>query len=203
MEHSRAEARFCLYCGAELTPHSIFGKVRPGCSICDYVHFEDPKVAAGVIAERHGQVLLTRRNHEPRMGCWSFPSGFVDAGEDVRAAAVREALEETGIRVELTWLVGVYQEAGSRVIYIAYAAEAGEGEPVADAESMEVRFFDREHLPELAFPHDGEILAAWRAGPAGASTRNVAAGIPAAEPGSRRDPQPPESLSHAHHAHRG
>jgi ADP-ribose pyrophosphatase YjhB (NUDIX family) len=127
------------------------------------VHFEDPKVAVGVVAERDGAILLTKRNHEPKLGRWSFPSGFVDAGEDVRAAAVREALEETGIAVVLERLLGIYQESGSRVVYIAYAARAGGGEPVPDAESMEVRFFPADELPDLAFAHDGEILDAWRA----------------------------------------
>jgi 8-oxo-dGTP diphosphatase len=157
-------ARYCLHCAAPLESREVFGRLRPVCPACGYVHFEDPKVAVGVVAERDGAILLTKRNHEPRMGCWSFPSGFVDAGEDVRAAAVREALEETGILVTLQRLLGVYQEDGSRVVYIAYAALAGAGEPVADAESMEVRFFDAEALPELAFAHDGEILEAWRAG---------------------------------------
>lgn len=156
------EARFCPRCGGRLASGEVFGRTRPVCEACDYVHFVDPKVAVGVVAERDGAILLTKRNHEPRMGCWSFPSGFVDAGEDVRAAAMREAFEETGIRVELRGLLGVYQEAGSRVIYIAYAALAGDGEPVPDAESMEVRFFPFGELPPLAFPHDGEILNAWR-----------------------------------------
>jgi ADP-ribose pyrophosphatase YjhB (NUDIX family) len=159
-----SQARYCIHCAAPLEVREVFGKARPVCPACGHVHFEDPKVAVGVVAERGGAILLTKRNHEPRMGCWSFPSGFVDAGEDVRAAAVREALEETGIRVELERLLGVYQEEGSRVVYIAYAARAGEGQPVADEESMEVRFFDANALPELAFPHDGEILNAWRAG---------------------------------------
>lgn len=155
-------ARYCLRCGVALAPRQIFGHTRPACPACDYVYFEDPKVAVGVVADRRGQILLTRRNHEPRMGRWSFPSGFVDAGEDVRAAAVREAHEETGIIVQLRSLLGIYQEEGSRVIYIAYAAAAGEGDPVADEESMEVRFFPEAALPDLAFTHDGEILRAWR-----------------------------------------
>jgi 8-oxo-dGTP diphosphatase len=156
--------RFCLHCGAILAYREVFGHERPACPSCDYIYFEDPKVAVGVVAERNGQILLTLRNHEPRMGCWSFPSGFVDAREDVREAAVREALEETGIRVEIERLLGIYQEDGSRVIYIAYAALAGPGEPIADAESIDVRFFPIDDLPEMAFPHDGAILAAWRAG---------------------------------------
>jgi 8-oxo-dGTP diphosphatase len=157
-----ARVRYCLHCGQRLITREIFGRDRAACPECDYIHFEDPKVAVGVVAERDGEILLTRRNHEPMMGCWSFPSGFVDAGEDVREAAMREAFEETAIRVELQRLLGVYQESGSRVVYLAYAAKAGEGEPVPDAESMEVRFFPAAELPPLAFTHDGEILEAWR-----------------------------------------
>jgi 8-oxo-dGTP diphosphatase len=132
------------------------------CPACGQVHFDDPKVAVGVVAARDGMILLTRRNHEPKMGCWSFPSGFVDAYEDVVEAAVREAWEETGIRVDVRDLLGVYQEPGSRVIYLAYAADAGPGEPVAGDECMEVRFFSAGSLPALAFTHDAAILTAWR-----------------------------------------
>ena len=157
-----AEARFCLRCGAVLQAREIAGQLRPACPRCTYVHFLDPKVAAGVVAARDGEILLTRRNQEPHRGGWSFPSGFVDAGEDVRVAAVRETLEETGITVQIETLLGVYQEPGSRVIYIAFAASAGPGEPVGDAESMEVRFFPADELPEMAFLHDQAILDAWR-----------------------------------------
>jgi 8-oxo-dGTP diphosphatase len=159
-----AVARFCLRCGTALKPRDVFGHPRLACPSCEYVHYDDPKVAVGVVAERAGEILLTRRNHEPRMGFWSFPSGFVDAGEDVRAAAVRETLEETGLEVRLERLLGVYQEQGSRVIYISFAAAAGQGEPVADAESIEVRFFPATELPPLGFAHDGAIMAAWRQG---------------------------------------
>lgn len=159
-----AEARFCLRCGAALEARQVSGRQRPSCPACAYIHYQDPKVAVGVVADRDGQILLTRRNHEPKLGGWSFPSGFVDAGEDVRGAAAREAFEETGIAVTIEGLLGLYQEPGSRVIYIAYAGAAGSGEPVADAESIEVRFFPADALPEMAFMHDGAILAAWRAG---------------------------------------
>jgi 8-oxo-dGTP diphosphatase len=155
--------RFCPMCGTPFTSREVFGRVRPACPVCDFVYFLDPKVAVGVVAERRGEILLTKRNHEPKMGRWSFPSGFAEAGEDVRLAAVREAKEETGIDVEIMALLGVYQEDGSRVVYIAFAGSAGAGEPVADAESMDVRFFPIDSLPSLAFPHDTEILSAWRA----------------------------------------
>ena len=153
---------FCSACGTRLEERPAFGRVRPVCPACGQVHFDDPKVAVGVVAARDGQILLTRRNHEPKMGCWSFPSGFVDAYEDVVAAAARETWEETGIRVRVKDLLGVYQEPGSRVIYLAYAADAEPGEPVVGDECMEVDFFPAGTLPQLAFHHDAAILDAWR-----------------------------------------
>ncbi|MGD9889860.1 MAG: NUDIX domain-containing protein [Dehalococcoidia bacterium] len=154
-------ATYCLNCGARLVQRLAFGRERPVCPDCGHVHFDDPKVAVGVVAERDGSILLTRRNHEPKMGAWSFPSGFVDAFEDVYAAAVREAREETGLTVRIEHLLGVYQEPESRVIFLAFAAAAGDGEPVAGDEAYEVRFFPIDALPPPAFHHDPAIMRAW------------------------------------------
>lgn len=166
--------KFCSGCGTALEERPLFGKLRPVCPACGQVHFEDPKVAVGVVAERDGRILLTRRNHEPKMGCWSFPSGFVDAYEDVVQAAAREAWEETGIVVDVRALLGVYQEPGSRVIYLAYAAAAGPGDPVIGDECMDVRFFPADALPDLAFHHDAAILEAWRGRGGGGQAPNPA-----------------------------
>src|SRR5687767_12433436 len=127
-------ARFCIECGTALETRQVFGRERPACPACEHVHFEDPKVAVGVVAERDGAILMTQRNHEPKLGAWSFPSGFVDAYENVEAAAVREAWEETGVRVRVLALLGVYQEPESRVIFLAYAAAAEADEPVCGDE---------------------------------------------------------------------
>lgn len=161
-------ANFCSACGARLEQREAFGRTRPVCPTCQQVHFDDPKVAVGVVASRDGAILMTRRNHEPKMGSWSFPSGFVDAYEDVIAAAAREAREETGIDVRVGRLLGVFQEPGSRVIFLAFAAEAGPGEPVPSDECMDVRFFPPDDLPEPAFYHDPAIITAWRAAVTGA-----------------------------------
>jgi 8-oxo-dGTP diphosphatase len=154
-------AAFCVECGARLEPRQAFGRERLVCPKCGHVHFDDPKVAVGVVAERDGAILLTRRNHEPKLGAWSFPSGYVDAYEDVQQAAVRETWEETGIRIRIKRLLGVYQEPDSRVIFLAFAAVAEPGEPVPGDECFEVRFFPPEDLPPPAFLHDTAILAAW------------------------------------------
>jgi ADP-ribose pyrophosphatase YjhB (NUDIX family) len=166
---------FCVECGSALEQREAFGRVRPVCSACGHIHFDDPKVAVGVVATREGRILLTRRNHDPKMGEWSFPAGFVDAGENVVEAAAREAWEETGVRVQVGALLGVFQEPGSRVIFLAYAANAGDEEPVCGDECMAVAYFSPEELPPLAFGTDAAILTAWR---------RAYEGVPAVEPGA-------------------
>lgn len=138
-----------------------FGKLRPVCPACDTVHFEDPKVAVGVVVSHLGGIVLGKRNHEPKLGSWSFPSGFVDVGEKLEAAAARECMEETGLQVRIDCLLGAYSTPGERVIFIAYAGTAVGGVLEAGDECLEVGIFPPDALPDMAFPHDTEIIEAW------------------------------------------
>jgi ADP-ribose pyrophosphatase YjhB (NUDIX family) len=138
--------------------------MRPVCPSCGAVHFEDPKVAVGVVVELGGCIVLGRRAHEPKLGLWSFPSGFVDAGEFLESAAVREVEEETGLQVRIDRLLGVYSSEGERTIFIAYAGSVTGGTLVAGEECLEVAAFALDALPEFAFPHDGAVLEAWASG---------------------------------------
>ena len=106
-------ATYCRECGHALEQRSAFGKTRGVCPNCGYTHFDDPKVAVGVVVEKDGGIVLGRRNHEPKLGCWSFPSGFVDAGEVPEDAARREVEEETGLEVRIDRLLGVYSRPAS------------------------------------------------------------------------------------------
>ena len=139
-----------------------FGRRRLVCPECHYVHFDDPKVAVGVVAHRRGKLLLVRRNHEPHLGEWSFPSGYIDRGEVLEEGAVRETKEETGLDVKIERLLGAWSQRGERVIFLAYGARVTGGHIVVGPECMEVRFFDPNGLPPLAFPHDASVLRAWR-----------------------------------------
>ena len=155
-------ARFCSQCGSALRRRLRFGQKRGFCPECGHIHFDDPKVAVGVVAQRQGRILLVRRNLEPHLGEWSFPSGYVDAGEALEAAAIREAKEETGIDVRITRLLGAYSTPGERVIFIAYAGRVTRGRVRIGVECQDVRYFFPDALPLLAFPHDANILRAWR-----------------------------------------
>ncbi len=163
--HGHGRFRFCPNCSKEMGPTEVEGRTLQGCSTSGYEHFQDPKVAAGVIASNEqGHVLLMQRSHEPRKGFWSYPSGYVDSGENVEDAAIRETFEETEVQVVLDGLQGVYSETGDRVVLVVYRGTIVKGEPKAGPESLAVGFFDPSDLPELAFPRDGRIIDEWRAG---------------------------------------
>jgi ADP-ribose pyrophosphatase YjhB (NUDIX family) len=157
--------RFCAACGHSIEERLAFGRLRPVCPDCGWVHFEDPKVAAGVLVVEDGKVLLIRRAIDPQRGRWSLPAGFVDSDEDPRRAAQREALEETGLEVETTGVLDVFSgrehPAGADIILVFTARpRGGELRPGDDADA--VGFFGPQELPDLAFEATRRSLEVWR-----------------------------------------
>jgi ADP-ribose pyrophosphatase YjhB (NUDIX family) len=155
---------FCLQCGTALVARRQEDRDRPTCPACGFIHYLDPKVAVAVVLGDKDGVLLGRRRIDPGKGLWSFPAGYVNRGEVLEEAAVREVLEELGLVVRLTGLVGVYSERGEPVVLVVYAGEIEAGEPSPDGhEVSEVRRFPVDALPDgLAFPHDRRVLADWK-----------------------------------------
>lgn len=153
---------YCSRCGHELGEREVGGRVRPACPVCGLVVYEDPKLAVAVLIEQDGRLLLGRRGpNAAAAGRWSFPAGFVDRGERVEDAAVREAREETGLGVRLDRLIGLYSAAGDPVVLAVYAATAFAGAPAPADDLVELAFFPLEDLPEPAFAHDRQIVADW------------------------------------------
>lgn len=154
---------YCQRCGGETEERGVDGRARPVCLGCGAVSYLDPKLAVAVLIEREGKVLLGKRGPGAREpGKWAFPAGFVERGEPVEAAAVREVREEVGLVVELGPLLGLISSPGETVVVAVYAAARAEGEAVAADDLEAVGWFSPDALPELAFAHDAEMLAAWR-----------------------------------------
>jgi 8-oxo-dGTP diphosphatase len=131
-----------------------FGRQRAVCPNCGWIHFADPKVAAAVLLEQDGRVLLVRRVNEPFRGMWTLPAGFVDADEDPRRAAERECLEETGLTVHVSAVLDVIagrEHPRGADFVIVYRGEVVSGELQAADDADQAGWFGRDALPELAF----------------------------------------------------
>jgi ADP-ribose pyrophosphatase YjhB (NUDIX family) len=157
--------RFCPVCGSPLEPRVLKAgePMRLVCTslACGFVFYLDPKLAVGtIITMPDGRIVLTRRAIEPGHGLWVFPGGYVDRGEEVQVAAVREAREEAGIDVRVDGLVGIYSYPGTTAVIIVYRATWLAGTLAIDDESSEIRAFDAGALPwdELAFRSTRESL---------------------------------------------
>jgi 8-oxo-dGTP diphosphatase len=115
----------------------------------------NPLPTADVVIEVGDRVVLVRRKNPPPG--WAIPGGFVEVGETVEAAAVREAFEETGLRVTLTALLGVYSDPARdprhHTISTVYVGRA-EGAPLGGDDAAEARLFGEDDLPSpFAFDH--------------------------------------------------
>ena len=160
--HGPMEYRFCPLCGGSLGRRKIkaIEPERLVCQRCSFVFYLDPKVVAGTIFTIDNQVVLLRRGVEPALGKWVFPGGYVDRGESVRDAAVRETKEECDLDVRLCSLLEVYSYPRSPNVIVVYAAEVIGGELKARDESVEAQSFAAAQIPwqELGFPSTRDAL---------------------------------------------
>jgi 8-oxo-dGTP diphosphatase len=127
---------------------------------------ESPLVGVGAVIVDHrtdeNHVLLIRRGTAPLLGEWSLPGGLLECGEPLREGAAREALEETGLLVEPSEMLGVYERViggdDGRVRYhyvlIDFLCRPVGGELKAGSDAAEARWFTREELPALNLRHD-------------------------------------------------
>ena len=140
----------------------VDGRKRPVCDSCGSVTWLDPKVAVAVVVAREGCVLLGRRAAWTKSpGTWSFPAGFVERGEKVEDAALREVREETGLEITLGSFLGVHSHTGNPVVLLAWAAESSTGHAVPGDDLTELAWVSPSSLPPLAFDHDPAIIARW------------------------------------------
>lgn len=159
--------RFCPHCGGPFRARILKegDPARLVCDGCGFVFYLDPKVAVGtIIRTDDDEIVLCRRAIEPGYGRWVFPGGYVDRGEKLEEAAVREAREECGLEVELERLVSLHSYRGRTPVVIVYAARVTGGVlKVADEESLEVRTFAADTIPweNLAFESTKEALRAY------------------------------------------
>ncbi len=140
--------------------------MRPGRSegLMKREYPESPLVGVGAVIVAEGRALLIRRGQAPLLGEWSLPGGVLECGEALRDAVVREALEETGLVVEVGDMLGVYERViradDGRVRYhyvlIDFLCRAVGGDLKAGSDAAEVGWFRREELPSLKLAYDAD-----------------------------------------------
>ena len=157
--------KFCPVCGSPHEPR-VLKISKPEALVCTntscgFVFYLDPKIAVGtIIRVDSGRIVLVKRAIEPGYGKWVFPGGYVDRGEEITLAAVREAREEAGLEVRLDHLINIYSYAGRAPVIIVYAATRLSGELAMDDEGLEIREFSLDEIPweALAFRSTNEAL---------------------------------------------
>lgn len=129
--------------------------------------YKTPKLTVDGVILKNNRILLIKRRNLPFKDKWAFPGGFVGYGEKTEDAVIREVLEETGLETKINDLVGVYSDPDrdprGHTVSVVYLLDvcggclSGGGDDASEA-----KFFDLEHLPELAFDHDSIVKDVFR-----------------------------------------
>ena len=154
--------KYCSACGAtvEVRIPEADNRQRHICTGCRTVHYHNPKIVAGCVAEWEDRILLCRRAIEPRYGLWTLPAGYMEIGETTTEAAARETLEEANAAVEILDLYMIINLPYVSQVYMMYRSRLKDGRYSSGVESLEVGLYGRDEVPwdALAFPAVRETL---------------------------------------------
>ena len=147
---------YCSSCGQTVTKAVPEGDNRPRavCTACGTIHYVNPKLVVGCVPVHEGQILLCRRAIEPRRGYWTVPAGFMELGETLGEAALRETWEEALAQVELGALFSIVDVLQAGQVHVFFRGRLLKPEFGAGSETLETRLFSPEEIPwsDLAFP---------------------------------------------------
>lgn len=151
-----AMIRYCPYCGQLVEACIPPGdeRLRAVCKACGYIHYENPRLVLGAILEWEGKILLCRRAIAPRMGMWTLPAGFMENGESMLEAALRETKEEARAEMEAAELFAFIDVPGVSQVHVFYRGKLVAGQHLPGEESLETALFPESEIPwdDLAFP---------------------------------------------------
>ena len=148
--------KFCSNCGhqVELRIPENDNMPRYICDQCNTIHYQNPNIVTGCIAQWQDQILLCKRAIEPRYGLWTLPAGFMENQETLQQAAIRETLEEANARVDNLQVYAIYSIPHINQVYIMFTARLLDLDFSPGSESLEVSLYRKQDIPwqSLAFP---------------------------------------------------
>jgi ADP-ribose pyrophosphatase YjhB (NUDIX family) len=151
--------KYCPDCGGSVSRKipKDDNRERSVCDACETVHYRNPLVVVGCVAERDGKVLLCKRAIEPRYGYWTVPAGFMELGETVAGGAARETLEEACATVELGHLFAMVDVVDAGQVHLFYTGRLV-GDYGVGEETQAVGLFGEDEIPwdDIAF-HSGKF----------------------------------------------
>ena len=147
---------FCSKCGSSTNKIKINDDSieRDVCTVCNYIHYINPKIIVGSLAIKDDTILLCKRDINPAKGMWTFPSGYMELGESLEDGARREALEEANLKYEIIKLYGSYSIPRIGQVLFVYLGKILNNDYRAAAETSEIKIFKINEIPweEIAFP---------------------------------------------------
>ncbi len=153
---------FCSHCGEQVKHKIPPGDNRPRyiCTSCNLIHYQNPRIIAGCIAEYENKILLCKRAIEPRHGLWTLPAGFMENQETTQEAAKRETLEEATASIDNSQLFCTISIPHISQVYVMYRGDLIDGFAKPGIESLETDLFSEKDVPwnDLAFPVIRESL---------------------------------------------
>jgi ADP-ribose pyrophosphatase YjhB (NUDIX family) len=157
--------KHCRACGGEVQYRipADDNRERAVCTVCATVHYENPINVVGTVPIWGEQVLLCKRNIEPRWGKWTLPAGFLELGETTAEGALRETDEEAGARIELGPLFSMQNVVRAGQVHLFYLATMRDDRLAPGPETIEARLFREDEIPweEIAFRTVRETLQAY------------------------------------------
>ncbi len=152
---STRRIQHCRACGTQVTYliPADDNRERAVCPSCGTIHYENPLAVVGTLPVWGSQVLLCRRNIEPRFGLWTLPGGFLELGETTSQGAIRETSEEAGAEIDLQDLYTVLNVARVGQLHLFYRAQLRHPRFEPGPETIEARLFEEHEIPwdALAF----------------------------------------------------
>lgn len=159
----KKELRFCPYCAGRFERKYVQGRDRLVCTDCGEIYYQNPLPAAtALVVNRHNQLLLGKRAVEPAKGEWGLPGGFIEMGETMEQAALRELKEETGLEGKILSFIGCFPQESlfyGSIIIFGYRIEAAGGNLQAGDDVEEIIYFDLDSLPPVAFEAHRKLIA--------------------------------------------